>query len=313
MNWAISQGRNLELRYNARTREPTLRELQPVVDNRDPLNVYVGNPDLQPETSHNVNLRYLSFDQFTSTNLFGFVRAGYTARSISTARTVDERLRQTSTPVNTGGTWTVSGNGSIGTPVRALKSRVNLSANTLYNRGLEVVNGAENASDLWRTTLDLGVENRDKEHLDLRVGARYSFNNTSYSLSAERDRDYVNRTFYAELGWAPTEAWDLRTKLDVTLYADDVFAARSPSGVSGSRSVPLWEATASRSFMGGKTQVVLVATDLLDRNLGVSYTNTAAYVQEERVNSLGRYVLLRLVYNLSGGGQRPGGRGIRFG
>ena len=304
LSYAISQGRNAELRYRAQTREPSLRELQPVVDNRDPLDVYVGNPELQPETTHSVDARYLSFDAFTSTNLFGFVRAAYTTRSISTARTVDERLRQTSTPVNTGGTWTVMGNASFGTPVRPLRGLVNLSANTFYDRGLELVNGAENASDLWRTTLDLRLENRDKERLDLQVGARYAFNNASYALSPQRDRAYVNRTFYAELGWTPTDAWDLRTKLDLTLYADDVFGE--------GRVVPLWEATASRSFMDGRAQVELVARDLLDRNVGVSFTNTPSYVQEERVDSLGRYVLLRLVYNLSSGGPRPGG-GIRLG
>ncbi len=304
LSYALSQSRNVELRYQATTREPSLRELQPVVDNRDPLNVYVGNPDLQPEYTHSVNARYLSFDQFTSTNLFGFVRAAYSSRSISTARTVDERFRQTSTPINTSGTWTVSGNASFGTPVRLIAGRANLSANSLYNRGVEFINGAENTSDLLRTTLDLRVENRNKERLDLQAGARYTFNNASYSLNPQLDRAYVNRTFYTELGWTPTDAWDFRTKLDYHLYADGVFG--------DGRSVPLWEATASRAFMEGKAQVELVARDLLDRNLGVSYTNTASYIQEERVNNLGRYVLLRFVYNLAGGGPGPGGAEIRI-
>ena len=309
LSYAISQGRNLELGYRAETREPSLRELQPVADTQDPLAVYVGNPDLRPEATHSLNARYLSFDAFTSTNLFAFVRASYTARTIATSRTVDARFRQTSTPVNAGGTWTVLANGSFGTPVRPLRARVNVSANALYNRGLELVNGAENASDLWRTTLDLRVENRDKERLDLQAGARLAFNDASYALSPQRDRSYVNRAFYGELGWTPTDAWDVRTRLDVSFYPDDVFAARSPSGVGGGRSVPLWEATASRSFMGGRARVELVARDLLDRNLGVSFASTASYVQEERVDSLGRHVLLRLVYNLAGG-PRPGG--VRF-
>ncbi len=68
----------------------------------------------------------------------------------------------------------------------------------------------------------------------------------------------------------------------------------------------------SASLMAGKARIELAATDLLDRNLGVSFTNAAAHAQEERVNRRGRYVLLRFVDDLSGGGPKPGRR-VRFG
>ena len=300
LSYSFSQSRSAELRYQTSTREPSLRDLQPVPDNRDPLNVYVGNPDLRPEYTHSLNARYVSFDAFTSTTLFAFARAGYTTRSISTARTVDEQLRQTTTPVNVGGTWTAFGSASFGTPVRPLRSKVNVSLSTLYNRGVAFVNGDENGSDIVQTKVDLGLENRNKDVWDLRGGARYTFYGASYSLNPQLDQDYVNRTFYAEVGVSPAEGWRFKTTFDLALYARDLFA--------GGEDVPMWKAEASRSVMGGRGRIELVATDLLDRNVGVTYTNTAAYVQESRVNSLGRYALLRFAYDLGGGGP---GRGIR--
>lgn len=304
IGYAISDSRNVELNYSTATREPSLRELQPVADTRDPLNTYIGNPDLLPAYTHSVNARYLSFDAFTSTNLFAFVNASYSPTAISTERTVDAQLRQSTRPYNSSGTWSLSGTANLGTLVKSLRSRINVSVSPYFSRGIEVVNGQENLSSLFRTSLDLRIQNRDNEKVDARLGTRLSYNTNAYSLNPELDRDYLNRTFYADLGWTPTEEWELRTEFDLNLYADAVIG-----GGSEVRSVPLWEASLSRTLMSGKTRVELVAKDLLDRNLGVDYSSTASYVQESRVNSLGRYVLLRLVYNLGS----QGGRGGLFG
>lgn len=297
LSYEFPSGPRLNLQYRTSTREPSLRQLQPVVDNRDPLDLYVGNPDLQPEFGHSLNARFFWFDQFTFTNLFAFARASYRPNAISTARTIDDQLRRTSTPVNLGGAWTVNGNAAFGTPIRRLKAKVNLSVSTLLDLGTERINGVDNDARLLRNTVDLRLENRTKDHVDLQAGARYAFNAASYALSPQFDRDYVNRTFYAELGLTPSDAWDFRTTLDLALYDDDVFGE--------ARAVPLWDAELSRTVMDGRVRLQLVARDLLDRNVGVEYTNAGSYIEEERVASLGRYVLLKATYTLSGA--RPGG------
>ncbi len=296
----LGQGKNLNARYRASTREPSIRDLQPVVDNSDPLNVYVGNPGLRPEYSHRVGGGFMLFDQFTFTNFFVFLNATYTSSKISRARTIDAQFRQTVTPINTGGDWTVSGNTSFGTPIRKLGVKVNLSNNTVLDRGVEFINGDANRSRLLRSTLDVQLENREKERFDARVGTRYTFNDVAYSLNERLNQSYVNRSFYGELAWTPKGGWRLATKLDYALYANDVFGG-------GGQDVPLWEAELSKTFMNDKLQVQLVALDLLDQNVGVNYTNTNTYIQEERINSLGRYAMLKLVYSLTKGGSPRGG------
>ena len=54
----LKEGHNFSLRYNTSTREPSLTQLQPFVDNSYPLNIYVGNPDLEPEYRHRINADY---------------------------------------------------------------------------------------------------------------------------------------------------------------------------------------------------------------------------------------------------------------
>ncbi len=48
----------IRVNYNGSSNAPTLDQLQPIVDNSDPLYQYVGNPDLKQSFRHNVNLNY---------------------------------------------------------------------------------------------------------------------------------------------------------------------------------------------------------------------------------------------------------------
>ena len=78
------------------------------------------------------------------------------------------------------------------------------------------------------------------------------------------------------------------------LYSEAVFG--------NARSVPLWHAELSRTI--SRVEIKLAARDLLNRNVGVNYSNTSSYIEEEHVATLGRYVMLQVVYNLSGVARR---------
>ena len=296
LRWEPATGRNLEVRYEASTRVPALREISPVAEALDPFEVRLGNPALRPEAVHALSGRYIHVDAFTATTAAAFARASYTAGAVTASRSVDALLRQRTEPVNGDGAWSVVANGSLSTPLRPLRSTVSVRANGVYDRRETFVNGAPNGATLVRGDLDVRVHNRNRDLVDVQVGARVGYHAGAYALGPSRR--YTDRTVYTELGWTPSAAWSVRSVLDVTWYAD--------GGLEGRRAVPLWDLAVSRAFMGGRTRVEVSATDLLDRTVGVDYTATPAYVEEARVETLGRRVLLRLSYNLSGAGRRTG-------
>ena len=293
---SYSEGRDLELRYEASTREPSMRDLQPFEDNSDPLNVYVGNPNLRPEYVHSGTLRYLLFDRFSFVNFLALLRASYTFDRIVGVRTIDDNLRQTLSRTNADGDWAMNGSLSFGAPVRPLGIRANISTRSSYNRGVEFVNGGRNDANLLRSTWDIRIENRDKDRLDASIGARYTFNDVRYSVNSSLNQSYVNRTFYSEVTYEIGRGWRIGSEFEVRLYTEAVFGS--------ARRVPLWHAELSRIVMSDRVEIKLAARDLLNQNLGVSYNNTSAYIEEERIATLGRYVMLQVVYSLSRLGPR---------
>ena len=145
-----NNGKRMELRYQTSTREPSMNELQPFADNADPLFVYVGNPNLEPEYRHTGSAHFMLFDQFAQINVFGFFRAQFTQNRIARSRTIDEQLRQTITSVNVDGDVTLQGRLDYGMPIRPLGLRVNLSANTMYNNTTEFINDESNDARILR-------------------------------------------------------------------------------------------------------------------------------------------------------------------
>ena len=297
----IKDGQNLEIRYDGSSREPSLTQLQPYPDNRNPLNVYFGNPDLRPEYRHRFNSEYRFFNEVNFVNVFTFARLTYTDNSISVARTFDERGLQTRMPVNTEGQWSGNLGANFGTPVRRLGIDLDLEYRITYSEGTELINLAANESRIMRNTFEVSVENRSQDRFDLEASADFSFNDVQYSLNQELNRSYVNSEYSGEATWHAGE-WEIETDFRYRTYDQGLFGER--------RNVARWDAGLTRRVLENRAEIELRAYDLLNQNLGIDVTNSANYIEESRTESLGRYVMLRVMYRLGTPmeGSRGGGR-----
>ena len=102
-NFTPSKSKNLRFRYNGRTNQPSVNQLQNVLNVTDPLNVSIGNPELEQEFTHNLNLSYNTFNILT----FKFVAASinFTSTSNKIVNSIDTLTKgvQLSKPVNLDG------------------------------------------------------------------------------------------------------------------------------------------------------------------------------------------------------------------
>ena len=296
----IKEGQTLQVRYDGSSREPSLTQLQPYSDNTDPLNIYSGNPDLRPEYRHRVNADYRFFDEATFINLFTFAGFTYTGNNISMSRVFDERGLQTRMPVNTSGEWSGNLGVNFGTPVRRVGIDVDVEYDVNYSEGTELVNHAASQSRILRNSLEIGVDNREKDRLDVRASVSFNFNDVAYSLNQELDRGYVNSQYRAEATWHIGDAWTLESDFRHRVFDQGLFG--------DARNVARWDAAISRRVLDERAEIELRAYDLLNQNEGVAITNSANYIQESRTDSLGQYFMLRVMYRLGTPMNRRGSR-----
>jgi hypothetical protein len=292
-NYEFKTSRNLNVEYNTSLREPSLEQLQPAVDNSDPLNVYTGNPDLRPEYAHNLAASFMNFDQFSMSSFFVSLSSTYTQDRITNSAAIDSLFRRSIRPVNVKNDLALNASISYNTPLRPLKVNLSTRFGNTYNRGILFVNALENTTDRWLNTLELSFDNRRKTWTDWSLGAEFAQNSTRYSEATTLNQSFVNQRYFGEITVFPSKKWAIGTGIDCTVYSKEAFGEQ--------RTVSLWRASVTRYVLkNNKGQIKLSAFDLLNQNIGISRSSQFNYLEEERVRNLARYFMVSFSYSLAG-------------
>jgi len=201
--YEIDRGHNFSLRYRTSINQPTLEQLQPVLDVTDPINLYVGNPDLEVEYRHNLRMNYIKWDQFNFSSLFAFM-----------------------------------------------------------------------------TVL--------------------TYNTNMYSENSDQNLSFVNQSYQMGARLDAIKSWSFATDMDVRHYSAQNF--------SPEETIPIWTASISKYFMeGDKGELRISAYDLLNQNQSINRVSNANYVENETINTLGRYIMASFLYSFTSTGGEAGG------
>ncbi len=294
---------HMRFNYSTSVREPSIDQLQPVVDNSDPLNVYKGNPNLVPEYRHNLRISYNFFDQFNFRGLFANVRLGYTKNRITTSSYVDPiTFIRTQTPLNTESEKTLNGSLNYSSPINQLKAKYRIGLNSSLTNGINFINQAPFVIDRWSHGLNLTLENKFKSRFDISATGRFSYNSNIYKDNESQNTNFLNQTYEGFLAVYPGKDWTIDTRMEYNIYGQGSFDT--------STKIALWQASVSKGFYKNKLNVKLRVFDILNQNQGVSRTASENYISNSVSNSIGRYFMLNLTYTLNslgGSQQQPQG------
>ncbi len=288
----ITDNQNIRLNYNSNLRLPSITQLQPVPDSSNLTNIYIGNPNLEAQTSHSARLNYFNFDRFTFTNIFGMLSTTFSKNKITNSRTVDEKFEQTTRPVNVDNDFTANANLSVSRPIRSLKTRVRLGTNFFYNKGTLFLNGVENDVTRFNPTLRLNLSNTKNEKVDLNLGGRWRFNNTKYSENDRSDQNYLTQRYSFEGSYRFGKGWRLGSDMRYNIYSQETYGDEN--------TFALWNASLSKNILeNGRGRITLEMFDILGENTGISRSSDVNYTQQEISNTLGSHGMLSFSYNLS--------------
>jgi len=285
------QGRRFSIRYRSNVNMPSSSQLLPVSNTINPLNIYTGNPDLEPAYNHNMSLRWSIFDQFSFTSMFMRVGGSYTNNSIGISRTTTDRFIQEIQPVNVPYNFSLYSFIYFGTPIRALGIKVNIRSSESFNQGITIVDGVENENTSITHSISGNVENRKKDKWHISVGGSVSLTNSQFSVSESQNNQYYNTSYFTQLNYTPTENWNFEADGKVVNYNSKNF--------EDSFSIPIINAGISYFFgKGNKQSVSLKGYDLLDKNTSIKQITQSNYITQEESNTIGRRIMLEFKMKL---------------
>ena len=150
----LASGNTLKLAYNRRIQRPSLQFLNPNVQAANPLNITVGNPNLDPEYTNNFELGYSTFIKNSSLGVSAFVRN--TNNSIQSVRDLlgADTIRTTFANIGKENAYGMS-----------VYSSINLSNKLTLNGGV----------DSYYAVLDNNLSNTSNQGFVFNIRARGSY------------------------------------------------------------------------------------------------------------------------------------------
>ncbi len=293
LQYELSTANNVNIDYETQVQEPSLEQLQPTSNNTDPLNIFVGNPNLKPEYTHELNSSYFKYDQFSFTSIFARLGANYTLNKITELVEVDSLFKRTIKPVNVKDEKAIQAGFEISTPIRPLFISTKLRLRSQLAQSILFVNGIKNQVNRLGNSVYFSLENRNKDRFDALAGIRWSGNQTSYSVSNSLDQTFHETNWFGEVTYTPNDRWALKTEFDRIAYTQ--FGQADPIVV------PLWHASLTRFFTKQqRLKATLSVFDILNQNKGIARSSQLNYLEVQRTNVLGRYFMLGLAYSIKG-------------
>lgn len=305
-NYSFSRSKSLRFNYNGRTTQPNAQQLQPVINNADPLNIKLGNPSLQQRFTHSFRAFYNNFNLLTQKLFFATLLVNVTENDIQNATKVLRNGVQTSQPVNLNGTYSIIGYINYGFPLRKPKSNFNfgLNINAIQNQNL--VNNQSNYTRNTSVGGNISWTTNLKEKWDINFISNSLYNIASYTLQPELNANFFSQFLSVEATYYTKSGWIISSDIDYTY--------NSGRATGFNTSIPLLNFSIAKQIFKSKAgEIKLYCFDLLNQNQSVTRNITANYIQDVETRVLTRYIMLSFSYNLRKFGGKNGGMPSFFG
>ncbi|WKB81869.1 outer membrane beta-barrel protein [Cellulophaga lytica] len=287
------RGQKYRLNYRKTVRNPNSFQSSTVINDINPYNIRKGNPDLNAEKTNafTINTVVHNFKSDLSFN----TRFDYqnTADAIIRSVTIDDDYIRTISYQNSGKKERFNSNISFSQKLKDIGLRYTFKNKNTYTSANSIVNLQTNKVKSTDIMLSLLLENNTKSTLDVKAGATYSTNNTTFSIENNLDRKYTKQQYFVMFDKDFTKKLSFNTQLDYLVFVDDKFKSN--------QKLPLWNSTISYAFSKNKSNILkLVLIDLLDKNINIERRSTINYFEETESESLGRYIILSFTHKLRG-------------
>ena len=299
MRYSLNSGNSFQLRYRSSSSAPSISDLQNVVDNSNPLYLSTGNPDLDQQISHTLNLRYLLTTKSGHTfiaMLGGTMKQNFIADSTYIAKENENitptielvKGAQFTKPVNMNGYYSVQSMLTYGFPIDFIRSNLNFSVSANYSKAPTIFDGKESKTSELNLIPKVIIGSNVSENLDFTLSYSAGINNVYNSLDSYTSDNYINHTAQAKFGWTFWKGFTLSSNCSYIGY----------TGLeSGNNQYVLLNASNGKRFLKNNVaEIKLEAFDLLKQNQAFSRNVGSNYYEYVTSNVLQPYFMLSFSY-----------------
>ncbi len=283
--------RKINLNYTGSTVNPTLQQIQPLIDNTDPLNINIGNPDLVQGFTNRINLTTSDYKVLKSRYVSFNANFSNTSNAITNSSQIDASGKRTMKYVN------VNGNYDYGFYLyytmelhKGIYWGTSIDRNN--SRFINFINGTKNTNDNKAFSYSLKLNYWGEGWFNFQSSISIANNRTKSTIRPDVITKYTTYSgdgnFNIKLKKAKTfiDLWTeykLYSKTDVFANPQNLFLF-NPS---------IRKVLTKNDALEAK----IIVFDLFNRNNDIQRNISSNFIAENINNTIRRYVMLGVVYN----------------
>lgn len=297
INFTPKAQRRFNFSYNGSTQNPSLSQIQPIIDNIDPLNLTIGNPNLRQSFVHQFNLSGSDYKVLKSRSISFGVNYSRTENAISNSSFVDSAGRRINQAINVDGNYNFSARVGYGFDIIP-SLNLNFDISPRISQFANRVNGLDNITKNKSLSLSINMGYWGDKWINFYGYGSATQNNSTTSIRPDISTKFWSYNAYANVQFKLKK---IKTYIDIDLDAN---IYQKTAVFADQRDVYLVNASI-RKIISKNDQWELKASvnDIFNQNLGINRNASSNFISETTNQTIQRYFLFSLIWNFSKNGK----------
>ncbi len=303
IRYGKKRSNQIMIRYNAKSELPSITKLQNVIDNSNPLQLSVGNPELNQSLTHRLYFKYSKTNTEKSSIFFFMLSGNYTQDYIANSTYLSAKDfpdpidievlegAQISRPTNVDGYYNLRSFLTYGFPIKLISSNLNIDLAGNYTHSPGLINGEKNWTNTTATGLGFTLSSNLARIIDFKLSSRTSYNISNNTLQEQSNTTYLNQKTHIKFKMILNNGFLFRTDVTHQLY----------EGLSSKFNSDYLLVNASigmKLFKNKRGEISLSVFDLMKQNTSLSRNVTESYTEDIQTNTLQQYFMLSFRYDI---------------
>ena len=296
LNYEIKKNRSISVIYRGTNGLPSLNQIQPLRSNLDPLNEYLGNENLKPSYTNELNLNFRSFSILTGEFYAIYINASRTNNALVQNTTIDsvgkttfiwDNLNHNTNnqisirPMYDGILWKKYQLRHGGGPAISIGNNYNYVNNVLANAKFQTY------------SLSYGLQKSSTKGLDFGLEVSPGYVIQDNSIGMMEDNKGFTFSSNGEFKYFLPAKFVLRTDFNYRYQAPTAVYSKKFERFVLSPGL-------SKKFMKDeKLEATFMVNDILNQNIGFERNQNGTLLTERRFNTIGRYYMVKLSWEIN--------------
>ena len=330
--YRFNRQNQLNFSYRMNMNQPSITDMINIVDDSNPMNIRMGNPELKNSFNHNFSLGWNNYVTATMQSYNVNASFSMTSNNVSSRTQYDAQTGNSVTmPMNISGNWNTSVNFGFNTPLFSNERlMLNTSTRASYNNNVSYLSRqAKDANgnaiiigyneqnrpifqydDLKNQTnnLTLGENisiNYRQDYWDIRVNGNFSYTHQKNKYMEVNSPNTFNFSYGVESNGNFNNGWGYSTNISMS-------SRRGYASKEANSNELVWNAQVSYRFLKGRAATIsLQAYDILNNRKNFNRSISANGRTDTWTQTVNSYVMAHFIYRFNFFGSASGRRELR--